>query len=197
MQNKKRDETRWLARLLAVFVVMLGVRILSIMVHRVSEGTLLPLTAILSLGVSAFLFWVGYRFLMCPSLWDMFGWVPTMSPFVLYTQAQYFRINAHIRAGLIGGLAFWIIEAFVYVMHLFHRDIGFYGELIRLWHRVCWPHRGLMELLQISQWPTFAVFLLVIFYLFLLGFLTGCFMSYLAGRIRQRQSDPKAEGFEV
>lgn len=197
MGQKSKDETRWLGRLLTVIPVMLVIRILSVMAQRFSEGSLSLLTAVLSLGVSVFLFWIGYRLLMCSSLWNMFNWMPEPLPLFLYLQCQYFRINKHVRAGLVGGVAFLITECLSYLMYRFHRDTGFYEWLRRLWHSVFWPQRDWIELLNFSLWPILAQFLFVIFYLFMMGFIIGFLISYLTERIRQPGSGRKSDGLEV
>lgn len=193
MQDKTRDETRWLARLLSIIFVMLAVRILIIMYQRFTGESLTPLAGALSLGVSALFFWLGYWLWTCRSLWDMFNWMPEPLPSFLYLQAQYFRINRHVRSGLVGSVSVLILQGVIYISVVLNKEDGFWHWLSRIWIRLFWPHREWVEILNFSRWPILAQFLFVLFYLFMMGFAIGLLLSWMKARIWQA---PKPDELE-
>lgn len=192
MQASTRDETRWLARLLAVVPVMLGVRLIMIQVHRFTTDPLTLLMIGISVGISVLLFWLGYRLWTCASLWDIFIWLTQTSVITLYLQACYNDIHRHVRAGLVGGL---FVIALQNVRILL---IVLYGLSPHHWsaRMIFWPIRFFLKTVNLPKCPGLPI-LIAITYLFAIGFLIGSLLSFLRARFGQPPSNTKPEGLEA
>jgi hypothetical protein len=177
MQASTRDETRWLARLMAVVPVMLGVRLIVIQVHRFTTDPFTLLMIGISVGISVLLFWLGYRLWTCASIWVLFCRLPGGTPpSLVWLQCRYATINRRLRAGLIGSAAFVIIQWLILLSISLYPDVNFCH---RVWQNICWPPRALREFLSCASWPGIALVLFVFVYLCAMGFVIGISISYL------------------
>lgn len=194
MEQKSPDETRWLARVLAIFSILLAFQVIVIQIQRISAANALPSTQqhrgyifiVLGLGIAVFLFWLGYRLLICSSLWRISPWFSENFPMFEFYEYMYFRISKHIRSGLVAGVIMLIIALFVpYMLSLceglwickFVRHI-FFGIIL-------WPARFIIEICNINSIEPVLAFPVVIIYLFLVGFCTGAAISCLASKVNQ------------
>jgi len=194
MEQKSPDETRWLARVLAIFCILLAFQVINVKIRQISNVNALSgnpqfwgcLLIILGLGIAVFLFWLGYRFLICSSIWRISPWFSENFPMFELYQCLYFRINKHLRSGLVAGVIMLIIALFVpYMLSLceglwickFVRHI-FFGIIL-------WPARFIIEICNINSIEPVLAFPVVIIYLFLVGFCIGAFISCLTSQVSQ------------
>ena len=186
MEQTYKDETRWLTRMLAIIFVLLALcgivgQYQQICVNHDS-------ISFIAVGIIPLFFWLGYRLWRCTSLWNIFLWFSETSTVVLSLQFQYYRINKHIRGGLVAGvISLMMVPPFLPVLFLHYKGIWFWDLLNRITHVILWPLKGLFQMLDTSEMPkeyqNIAFFLSWIIYTFAIGFLAGALISYLAERL--------------
>jgi hypothetical protein len=190
MEQRNRDETRWLARLLAVIFILLGVRAMVVLARRMPSFSLsLPSSQLFlsffGLAASMFFFWFSYRLFKCSSLWDVSPWLAKEFPLHDYFKCQYFRINKHVRRGLISGLILLIIATPLPLMFYLYEGVWFWEFIKPLFYIIIWP---LMKIIETLNLPSGSLgkggfFILLCANIFAIGFAIGISISYMMGRI--------------
>ncbi|MEN8126575.1 MAG: hypothetical protein ABFR90_02100 [Planctomycetota bacterium] len=184
MIQQTRDETRWLARIFAIFCFLLSIGALRMLIKRIPEEHLSPQT-LLPFIVSVFLFWLGYRLLICTSIWSLFSWIPQTPPLLQYLQSRYLAMNKYLRSGLVGGIIMLIlVYPLPLVFHLY-KDALFYEFIKRILHIILLPLKYVFDVLNIFQLPkeySFIPVILMAAYFFVLGFGIGVLISWAKGR---------------
>jgi hypothetical protein len=102
-----------------------------------------------------------------------------------YFKHQYFRINKHIRRGLIAGLILLIMVAPLPIIFYRYKGVWFWEFIRRLYWILLWPLKRIVETLNISPWSSGKgfFFILVLAYLVAIGFVIGVSISYF-GKIK-------------
>ena len=188
VEQRAKDETRWLARTFSVFTILLGLKAIAVLIQKLSAEEPSPLSICISLGGTLFLLWLSYRLLICPSLWYMVSWFSETFPAVQIFECQYFRINKHIRAGMVAGIILLIL---IYPLPiLFSKFKGtwyseYSGYILDI---VFFPIKYLAGILKPSLFVP-----IMILYTIVLGFAVGVLISYLTERLNQRRTNHSLE----
>jgi hypothetical protein len=190
MKQAYKDETRWLARVLAVICVLLSIRVLIVLLQHISEDQVTIPRVAISLTVLILSLWLAYRLLICSSLWNIFSWFSETSTFVLYVQSQYYRINKHVRSGFVGGIILPIVILPLPLLLSRYHGVFFWDAIAVVFKMIVRPFGLLEKILNISGWPLEDHFrmLFIVVYLFILGFVVGVLISYLKGLFCSTQS---------
>ena len=200
MGQETKDETRWLTRLFAVFFIVLGVLVMVRLPQRFFSGQLPFDIMVISLAISVLFFWIGYRLWITSSFWniikEIFSCIPGSTLIFLYLQSQYFKINKHIRSGLVAGVILLIVQVLLFFMRGLYNDFQFCKWIVRISQRIFWPPRDWIEILSFSQWLPLAQVLFVVFYIFAIGFVIGTSLSYLIGWTVRKQTTPPSPRLE-
>ncbi len=184
MNQKSKDETRWLARFFGILVILLGVW--SLCVQCLKLLTDFAPTLVIAVAFAGFLCWLGYKLLRCSSLWNIVLWSSEYSVTNLYLQSQYYRINPHIRAGIVGGIIVLITLFFLPVLKVYGTETWFY-ELSRIiWKTACWPLKQIGLFDDTREAPIFVF--VVLTYFFILGFILGIAISFLKKKFRKSRN---------
>lgn len=194
MEQKSPDETRWLARVLAIFCILLAFQVINVKIRQISNVNALSgnpqlwgcLLILLGLAIAVFLFWLAYRLFRCSSLWTLSSWFSEKYPMFELYQCFYFRINKHVRGGLVGGVIFLIMVApLPYI--LIRYDEIYICEFVNLilFGIILWPIMATFDFCNIDSIEPVLAFPVVIIYLFLVGFCIGAAISCLTSQVRQ------------
>lgn len=194
MEQKSPDETRWLARVLAILSILLAFRVIIVKIRQISTVNALSgnpqlwgcLLIILGLGIAVFLFWLAYRLFRCSSIWRISPWFSENFPMFELYQCLYFRINKHVRGGLVGGVIMLIIALLLPYMLSLCEGLWI-CKLVRhiFFGIILWPARFIIEICNINSIEPVLAFPVVVIYLFLVGFCIGAVISCLASQVSQ------------
>jgi hypothetical protein len=186
---KTKDETRWLARAIAMLTVFLGYHILVILIHRIiGDEYFNHIAIVLGIVVVGFLFWLSYRLLRCASLWDMLTWTSDVAPGILLWKCYYLDLNKHIRCGLIAGFIFSIINMLLGFMCKLYGGIVFW-DMVRSILIICWyPVWKLINISNSSEIKSL-FFVIIVLYTWIIGFIVGWGISHLKHWLRGRKKE--------
>ncbi|MHC4771009.1 MAG: hypothetical protein ACYS8O_04315 [Planctomycetota bacterium] len=184
MEKAYKDETRWLARMLAIIFFLLAFRGVIVQCQRIYVDQ--NWISFFFLGISFLLFWFGYQLWICSSLWNVFLWFSETSTVVLYMQSQYYRINKHVRSGLVGGMILLLFIVPLPSMFSYYEGVWFCEFIKHILYTILWPLKQLFEILNVFQSHPEYNRSMIIFgymYLFAIGFVAGALISFITGRI--------------
>jgi len=188
MRRKNKDETRWLARLIAVYMLIFvvdGIVVNLSTIFSSSQDSAGLVWATVGLGLGILFLWLAFCLLTCSSFWDFFGFLEKY-PLVAIIQCRYFAVNRHIRSGWTGGA---IMLLMVYPL------VG----LIRM-SEGTWFSTAAMSVLDFLLWPFRAaggfqleprglVFAMLMVYCVGTGFAAGAGLSLAAGVLAETSCD--------
>lgn len=183
MSQKCKDETRWLARAVAVYVLIFTlkgfVKNLSAAFDSLRGDSSGLIYAVIGLILGAVFFWLGVLLLVCSSLWNCLSFLEKYAAY-MFVQCEYFGINKHIRSGLTGSAVMLLVVYPIPLMSRVFKDTiiaEFTGFVFTM---VLWPLRTMFNAFDAAPQRAI-IFLIVLLYLIITGFILGAGISYLAG----------------
>lgn len=189
MRRKNKDETRWLARLIAVYMLIFvvdGIVVnLSTIFSRSQDSARLVWAAV-GLGLGILFLWLAFRLLTCSSFWDFFGFLEKY-PLVAIIQCRYFAVNRHIRSGWTGG-AIMLLTVYPLVgMIRMSEGTWFSTAAVSIVSVLLWPFRAAGGF-QLE--PRLLVFAMLMVYCVGTGFVAGAGLSLTASCLSDTPCDP-------
>ena len=184
MEQEAPDETRWLARILAVVFCLLGIRGVFVLYGRLlADNTLLSpgeqlfefAMICIGLGVSIFLFWLAHRLWTSASIWRAFDWLLKVFPWLLFFQHRYSNINKRCRCGIVTGIAAIIVIAPLPLV------VGRYHVVRYILMFFYWPIMVFLRTLNYSDYRNLLFSFLIMVYTFIVGFVVGWCVSCVKG----------------
>lgn len=179
MNQKSKDETRWLVRFWGILIILLAIHNIVMQCHQLQADSGAKSISVFAFAV--FLCWLGYKMIRCSSLWNIVLWASQYSITHLYFQSQYYRINQHIRSGFVGGIIVLAAQLFVPVLQLYYKGSWFCKSFRMIWTTTCWPLKQIGIFSDTRESP---IFVFVVFaYFFIIGFVIGTTASFLKKKL--------------
>lgn len=183
MDPMTKDETRWLAKLLAFYVIIAALALFFIQISRTAEivrptpGTqpASMVWVVLGFGLSMPLFWCGFKLFTCSSLWTLLPASLEQVCLLPVFRSWYFAIHRHVRGGLVAGVMAVLI---VWPVPLIRRVCG--GTLLvdlidSIFGAILSPLRPLFK----AGFHPDVLFVLLLLYIVAVGFCLGLLISWL------------------
>ena len=201
MQNQNKDETRYLAKLLAVIPVLIGVRQLIAVNQELSTFTIsLPTIEVIALIfstftgmlISFFMFYIAWRLFKCSSLWNVPSWMSKATPSIHLFQCHYLSINQHKRAGLIAGIITLITLYFLPAIISLSTGLTAARTITRITFKISfYPLKCILNTLDITPPESFlpALLIITITTTFTAGFIAGLTASKLKQKMGNKSKN--------
>ena len=181
MELRPKDETIWIVRLTAFVLFLLVCRSIVVLFQRIFVEQFSLIAISINLAGTVFLSWLTCHLLRCSSLWSLFSCLNEIFPFFQTLECQYFRINKHIRSGMVAGITCLVFATPIPFILSYAIWIRLSEYLMVVLKIVCYPLRWLAD----EPGPSLQFFL-VTFYLFGIGFIIGFMTSYLTGKLNRK-----------
>ena len=192
MKPKCNDETRWMARLIAVYMFVFVVNGLIVnlsAVFNTSAGSAQSVRPVVGLVLGGVFFWLAFRLLVCSSLWNLLGFLKE-KPLFAYIQCRYFSINQHIRSGLTGMTMLFLIAYPLPGMIRMSEGSWFSVVPKSLYAIVFWPVRAFLEIFGFQPESRGLLFAMLLVYIVGTRFIAGAGISLISSRLADVPSTP-------
>lgn len=189
--SKNKDETRYLAKLLAVIPALIGVRQLKAVNQELSTFSIsLPTIEVITLIfstftgmlISFFIFYIAWRLCKCSSLWNVPAWMSKATPSIHFFQCHYQSIKQHKRAGLIAGISTLIALYLLPSIIALSTGLTAARTITRITFQITlYPLKCILNALDITPPESFlpALLIIAITTTFAAAFIAGLTASYL------------------